>query len=47
MLAGLFVATSNIQLPDMSAGLGQSSPKESPKPGRNFFEDRWDKRQGE
>lgn len=47
MLAGLFVATSNIQLPDMSAGFGQSSPNESPKPGRNFFEDRWDKRQGE
>ena len=46
MLAGLVVATSNIQLPDMSAGFGPSSPN-SPKPGRNFFEDRWDKRQGE
>jgi predicted lipid-binding transport protein (Tim44 family) len=46
MLAGLFVATSNIQLPDMSASFGQSTPN-SPKPGRNFFEDRWDKRQGE
>ena len=46
MLAGLVVATSNIQLPDMSAGFG-SSTSNSPKPGRNFFEDRWDKRQGE
>jgi hypothetical protein len=46
MLAGLVVATSNIQLPDMSAGFGASTPN-SPKPGRNFFEDRWDKRQGE
>ena len=46
MLAGLVVATSNIQLPNMSAGFGSSSPN-SPKPGRNFFEDRWDKRQGE
>jgi predicted lipid-binding transport protein (Tim44 family) len=46
MLAGLVVATSNIQLPDMSAGSGSSTPN-SPKPGRNFFEDRWDKRQGE
>lgn len=45
-LAGLFVATSNIQLPDLSSGFGQSTPN-SPKPGRNFFEDRWDKRQGE
>jgi predicted lipid-binding transport protein (Tim44 family) len=46
MLAGLFVATSNIQLPDLSSGFGQSTPN-SPKPGRNFFEDRWDKRHGE
>ena len=46
MLAGLVVATSNIQLPDLSSGFGQSTPN-SPKPGRNFFEDRWDKRQGE
>jgi predicted lipid-binding transport protein (Tim44 family) len=46
MLTGLVVATSNIQLPDMSAGFGQATPN-SPKPGRNFFEDRWDKRQGE
>jgi hypothetical protein len=46
MLAGLVVATSNIQLPEMSAGFGQSTPN-SPKPGRNFFEDRWDRRQGE
>jgi hypothetical protein len=46
MLAGLVVATSNIQLPDMSAGFGPSNPS-SPKPGRNFFEDRWDRRQGE
>jgi predicted lipid-binding transport protein (Tim44 family) len=47
MLGGLVVATSNIQLPDMSAGFGQQAPTDSPKPGRNFFEDRWDKRQGE
>jgi predicted lipid-binding transport protein (Tim44 family) len=47
MLGGLVVATSNIQLPDMSAGFGQSTPNNSSKPGRNFFEDRWDKRQGE
>jgi predicted lipid-binding transport protein (Tim44 family) len=47
MLAGLVVATSNIQLPDMRAGFGQSTPNNSPKPGRNFFEDRWDRRQGE
>lgn len=46
MLAGLVVATANIQLPDLSAGFGPSAPN-SPKPGRNFFEDRWDKRQGE
>jgi predicted lipid-binding transport protein (Tim44 family) len=46
MLAGLVVATSNIQLPDMSASFGPSTPN-IPKPGRNFFEDRWDKRQGE
>ena len=46
MLAGLVVATSNIQLPDLSSGFGQSPPN-SPKLGRNFFEDRWDKRQGE
>jgi len=47
MLAGLVLATSNIQLLDMSAGFGQSATNNSPKPGRNFFEDRWDKRQGE
>ena len=46
MLAGLVVATANIQLPDLSAGFGPSAPN-SPKPGRNSFEDRWDKRQGE
>lgn len=46
MLAGLVVATKNIQLPDIRSGFGQSSPN-SPKPGRNFFEDRWDRRQGE
>lgn len=45
MLAGLVVATSNIQLPDISTKLTQSGPA-TPGPGRNFFEDRWDKRQG-
>jgi hypothetical protein len=45
MLGGLVVATSNLQLPDMPSGL--STPGGGPQgPGRNFFEDRWDKRQG-
>lgn len=45
MLAGLVVATSNIQLPDISASLPK--PGSNPAgPGRNFFEDRWDRRQG-
>jgi hypothetical protein len=45
MLAGLAIATSNLQLPD----IGSAFPKggaTGPGPGRNFFEDRWDKRQG-
>jgi hypothetical protein len=45
MLGGLVVATSNLGLPDMPIGL--SKPGSGPQgPGRNFFEDRWDKRQG-
>jgi hypothetical protein len=45
MLGGLVVATSNLQLPELPSGL--SSPGSGPQgPGRNFFEDRWDKRQG-
>jgi hypothetical protein len=45
MLGGLVIATSNLQLPDMPSGL--SNPGSGPQgPGRNFFEDRWDKRQG-
>jgi hypothetical protein len=44
-LGGLVVATSNLQLPELPSGL--SSPGSGPQgPGRNFFEDRWDKRQG-
>ncbi|CAB4626438.1 unannotated protein [freshwater metagenome] len=45
MLAGLVVATSNLQLPQMPSGPKNSGsgPQGS---GRNFFEDRWDKRQG-
>jgi hypothetical protein len=45
MLGGLVVATSNLRMPDMPSGL--SKPGSGPQgPGRNFFEDRWDKRQG-
>lgn len=45
MLGGLVVATSNLQLPELPSGL--SGPGPGPQgPGRNFFEDRWDKRQG-
>jgi predicted lipid-binding transport protein (Tim44 family) len=46
MLAGLVIATSNLQLPNISADFAKAAPG-SPKPGRNFFEDRWDKRQGD
>lgn len=45
MLGGLVLATSNLQLPDMSKGLPKPGSGQS-GPGRNFFEDRWDKRQG-
>jgi len=45
MLAGLVIATSNLQVPDITAGLPKSGPT-GPGPGRNFFEDRWDRRQG-
>lgn len=45
MLAGLVLATSNLQLPELPEGL--TKPGSGPQgPGRNFFEDRWDKRQG-
>jgi hypothetical protein len=45
MLGGLVVATSNLQLPELPSGL--SNTGNGPEgPGRNFFEDRWDKRQG-
>lgn len=43
MLGGLVIATSNLRLPDMPSGLSGSGPQ---GPGKNFFEDRWDKRQG-
>ena len=46
MLAGLVIATSNLQLPNLKAEFTNPSPS-SAEPGRNFFEDRWDKRQGE
>lgn len=44
MLGGLVLATSNFRVPN----LGGSAPSSrgSQAPGRNFFEDRWDKRQG-
>jgi hypothetical protein len=45
MLGGLVLATSNLQLPDMPTGLSKPGSGQS-GPGRNFFEDRWDKRQG-
>ena len=45
MLGGLVLATSNIQLPDMPSGRSKPAAGQ-PGPGRNFFEDRWDKRQG-
>ena len=44
MLGGLVLATSNLQLPDMPTGLPKSGSGQS-GPGRNFFEDRWNKRQ--
>lgn len=45
MLAGLVLATSNLQLPERPKGF--PSPRQSGQgPGGNFFEDRWDKRQG-
>lgn len=42
MLAGLVLATSKLQVPDLGIPKGQAGPP----PGRNFFEDRWDRRQG-
>lgn len=45
MLGGLVLATSNLQLPNLPTGLPKSGSGQS-GPGRNFFEDRWDKRQG-
>ena len=45
MLGGLVVATSNLQLPDMPSGLSKPGSGHQ-GPGRNFFEGRWDKRQG-
>jgi hypothetical protein len=46
MLAGLVLATSNLQLPELPAGLTRPSAGPTGS-GRNFFEDRWDKRQGD
>lgn len=41
MLAGLVLATSNFRVPDLG------TPTKGPAgPNRNFFEDRWDRRQG-
>jgi hypothetical protein len=45
MLGGLVLATSNLQLPEMPTGLTKPGSGQS-GPGRSFFEDRWDKRQG-
>ena len=49
MLAGLLVATSgasSVKNPKPAA-TAQSRTARSPKTGKNFFEDRWDRRQGE
>lgn len=45
MLAGLVLATSNLQMPDIASKLPKPG-SDSSGPGRNFFEDRWDRRQG-
>jgi hypothetical protein len=45
MLAGLVIATSNLQVPDLGSALPKGD-NSGPGPGRNFFEDRWDRRQG-
>ena len=41
MLAGLVLATSNFRVPDLGVKTNGSTG-----PNRNFFEDRWDRRQG-
>ncbi len=46
MLAGLVVATSNVSGSKITQGLMAKKPK-TQRPGRNFFEDRWDRRQGD
>lgn len=46
MLAGLVIATSNISAPNISSPGKGSRPKDS-GPSRNFFEDRWNRRQGD
>jgi hypothetical protein len=46
MLAGLVLATSNISAPNISSPRKSSKPRDS-GPNRNFFEDRWDRRQGD
>lgn len=45
MLAGLVIATSNLQIPELPESITNSGPG-SKGPGKNFFEDRWDRRQG-
>jgi uncharacterized membrane protein len=45
MLAGLIIATSNIQGPNITIQ-GSKPAGGMGGPPRNFFEDRWDRRQG-
>jgi hypothetical protein len=49
MLAGLLVATSGARSAKnpKPAATAQSRTDRSPKSGKNFFEDRWDRRQGD
>lgn len=45
MLAGLVMATSNLSIPDIGSAMPKP-PTPGSGPGKNFFEDRWDRRQG-
>jgi predicted lipid-binding transport protein (Tim44 family) len=46
MLGGLVIATSNLQLPELP--VSPRNPGSGPSgSGKNFFEERWDKRQGD
>lgn len=45
MLGGLVMALANAELPDIGSALPKPG-QGAGGPGRNFFEDRWDRRQG-